>query len=237
MRFRYACAIGATVLPSAAPAQMTSVTQLPQQTQQQQQQQAQQMQQYLDMNQQHGPRPVQQQPPQPPYAPSPAPPAPPAPISYDTKPNVQVPSSISTPVQLLGQAYNVATGDRMRVTDGPRNANDQAVRMYDKFVAGDFSTYPGPLGQEIQAVYDAASQDMETPSSAVIAKMAEAIQKQVDAGRFVSSHLVNGAIDLRVRDLSLQEFTQLLTIAHQYGTVKFEDSPFPHLHVTIGAPQ
>jgi hypothetical protein len=63
--------------------------------------------------------------------------------------------------------------------------------------------------------------------------MAMVIQRQIDAGVFISSHLRQGAVDLRSRDLTAFEKKVVRMAAVEEGArVALETTP-PHFHLEV----
>lgn len=137
-------------------------------------------------------------------------------------------------VEVLAKRYSDATrtvenpnGSKLFINSGYRTPSEQASAMKKKFDGEGNKDYPGPLGTEVFKAYTAAKAAGENP----VEKMTATIEAQVADGKRISKHMVNNAIDIRVKDLTMPEWEALVSIAQppKYR-LKFEEVPF-HGHL------
>ena len=104
--------------------------------------------------------------------------------------------------------------------------------MYGKFVGPEWNIYKDKVAlTEIHSVFlkDRASRKSRDET---IRDMAEVIRRQVGQHRYISSHLIATAVDLRKVGLSAGDKEALVSAARAAGgrVVIDEGSP-PHLHI------
>lgn len=110
---------------------------------------------------------------------------------------VKVPDKISSKIDAVANDYHAETGKTLTVTDGVRTPRDQAERMYYKYSHGDFSTYKGPQGAQIAAIYRKGVADGKSPSQ-ILDDMTATIDRNLQDGNAISKHLYGrGAISDR----------------------------------------
>ena len=68
--------------------------------------------------------------------------------------SVHLSNEMSNVAESVGREFSEKTGRNLVVTGGARTPARQAEVMYDKFKAGDRSTYKGPSGSEILDIYN-----------------------------------------------------------------------------------
>ena len=151
---------------------------------------------------------------------------------YTVKAGVVLDAAATAYVAKVADAFYLATGKEVVVTSAYRSPEEQAAAMYGKFVGSEWNIYKdkGAL-TEIHSVF-LNDQAMRKSREQTISDMSEVIQRQVGQHRYISSHLVATAVDLRKVGLSSADKTALIKAARDAGgrIVIDEGSP-PHLHV------
>jgi uncharacterized protein YcbK (DUF882 family) len=106
--------------------------------------------------------------------------------------------------------------------------------MYAKYLAGSgHTTYRGPLGREVGAVYD-ASKNARDAEEVTVAKMEAVIVRQIAAGRFLSDHLTGHAMDFSVGNLTTHDIRTLEVIIREEGGVPNANEGAPlHVHASF----
>lgn len=125
--------------------------------------------------------------------------------------NVRVPPNIVDRVDRIAAEYYRITQQVFVITDGARTAADMAAILLPRLRteqgrANERWVYRRHLLllEEIIAAYDSHTTDAER-----LAAMTETIQRQIDAGRYISPHLKNNAIDIRSRGLGAVDIRAL----------------------------
>src|SRR5262249_55804256 len=107
----------------------------------------------------------------------------------------------------IAAAYFKDTGEDLVVTDGGRDATDQAARMFDKLENGEDLTklYKDQDAlKEITDAYDKAS-DADQSDEQVKQALADVIQRQMDDDVYISRHLEDNAFDVRSKDMTPEQ--------------------------------
>lgn len=166
--------------------------------------------------------------------------------AYDVKDaSVLIPARIQGTLQSLAQAFLAKTGKRLTVTDGTRQPEDQARRIYRKFRGGETeAAYANrsslgssktryQLAKELRDIYNKAIKKKQEEAQ-IIAELTSAIQSQIRDRNYVSEHLVEGAIDLRSNGIQ-QHHTVLLQLARERGIVVVDETRTrnPHYHLNF----
>jgi len=148
--------------------------------------------------------------------------------------SVHLSDDMSSVAESVGREFNQKTGKNLVVTGGARTPARQAEVMYDKFRAGDRSTYKGPSGREIQGIYDRGTAAGQTREQ-MLQGMAATIQSQKDAGHPVSRHLNDQALDFQSKYLTDRERADLQdAIRNNAGIPLVEGTP-RHIHGSFPA--
>lgn len=139
----------------------------------------------------------------------------------------------------IATRYHAATGKRLVVTGGDRDAHQQAKLMYKK-IEGDedlLALYVRTeLVRPILAAYEAEKSAKRHSERSVIAAMTKVIKAQVEQGEFVSRHLAFGAADVRARGLRDSDVAALKAAVRAEPGVQLVDernSTSPHLHLGL----
>jgi hypothetical protein len=151
---------------------------------------------------------------------------------YSLSTDVVVPSDIEDKVSKMADAYYAAKKADIVITDGERTTAQQAEYIYrklDKDGESDTSALYGN-GENIKAII-AAWKTKKTKDEQVQA-MTEALDKQVDAGKYISQHLRNNAVDVRSSDGT--DMAALKKAAEANGGSLLDESKKkagPHYHI------
>ena len=151
---------------------------------------------------------------------------------YTVKPGVVLNAAAVAYVAKVATAFHQSTGKEIVVTSAYRGPDEQASAMYGKFVGPEWNIYKDKVAlTEIHSVFlkDRASRKSRDDT---IRDMAEVIRRQVGQHRYISSHLIATAVDLRKVGLSPGDKQALMSAARAAGgrVVIDEGSP-PHLHI------
>lgn len=90
------------------------------------------------------------------------------------------------------------------------------------------SDYPRTSLQPIMDAYYTGGTEAQ-----IVARMTAVIQGQMDRGVYISPHLTGRGIDVRTRDLSVEQRDVLQRIAAQEGVRVHPEGRPPHLHLTF----
>ena len=156
----------------------------------------------------------------------------PMPVHYTTKLGVVLDANASAFVTKVADAFYKAVGKDVVVTSAYRGPAEQASAMYGKFEGPEWNIYRDKKAlTEIRTAYvqgKAAKASRET----IIADMTAVLERQVGEHRYISSHLVATALDLRKVGFSKTEVAALVTAARENGAkVVIDEGSPPHLHV------
>src|SRR5262249_24620693 len=141
---------------------------------------------------------------------------------------------MASKAEAIGQKFRERTGKTLQVTSGTRTSHSQARAMYVKYIAGyGHSTYRGPLGRQVGAVYEASKRAGDN-ADVTIAKMEAVIVRQIAAGHYISDHLTAHAIDFSVGNLNARDVRTLEGVIREEGGVPNanEGAP-PHVHASF----
>ena len=151
---------------------------------------------------------------------------------YAVKAGVVLDAAATAYVTKVADAFDLAIGKEVVVTSAYRGPEDQAAAMYGKFIGPEWNIYNDKDAlTEIHSVF-LKDQVMRKSREQIISDMTEVIRRQVGQHRYISSHLIATAVDLRKVGLSSAEKTALIKAARDAGgrIIIDEGSP-PHLHV------
>jgi hypothetical protein len=143
--------------------------------------------------------------------------------------SVQLSDDMSNVAESVGRAFNAQTKRNLVVTGGARTSARQAEVMYDKFRAGDRSTYRGPSGREVQNIYDRGTAAGQTREQ-ILQGMATTIQSQKDAGHPISRHLNDQALDFQSKYLTDQERAILQDAIRTNSGIPLVEGTPQHIH-------
>ncbi|MGS1078415.1 RHS repeat domain-containing protein [Pseudoxanthomonas beigongshangi] len=152
--------------------------------------------------------------------------------NYETKSGVRWSAAVEGKVDRIADRYNTATGGKITVTGGNRTAGEQAREMYGKITSGEgLGLYRNrDAAREIQSAYDNAVRSRATPE-ATMAAMTRTISDQMSNGVYISKHLIEGAVDVRSRDMSGAERTSFRQSATGIADTVLLETANPHWHL------
>lgn len=139
----------------------------------------------------------------------------------------------------IGAAYFEKIAKKFNVNSGTRTPYRQAAAMWVKY-AKDKKLSEYGTGAAITEILQAikTAQAAGKTGDAIVQAMADAIQKQVDRGVYISKHLKAGAIDIAVvasagvPAMSKTEKKTMIEIAKKVtGGNAFEETNPPHIHI------
>jgi len=157
-------------------------------------------------------------------------------VHYRVLPDVRMPAQIEAKVaQLADKAFEVAQKDVV-VTSGTRTPESQASAIQEKIALGDNVQGLYKDKQAVGAIlhaYREAKHEGKDAEEATGA-MADVIQRQVEDGVYISNHLRDNAVDLRISDLNGWQKRMLRKAAESVpGVSVHEESIPPHFHLDI----
>lgn len=153
--------------------------------------------------------------------------------------SLKLTKSSRTRLLAIAARYHAATGKKLVITGGDRDAKTQAKLMFKKLEKDEdlLALYVrDDLVKEILAAYEGAKGKKQHSERSVIRAMAKVIQSQIDEGEFVSRHLEFAAADVRSRDLRDADVEALrAAVRAEPGAqlVDERDSNAPHLHLNL----
>ena len=146
--------------------------------------------------------------------------------------SVVVPSTIEAKVKEMAEAYYKSKTQALVLTDGERSAANQATAMLNKLKSDGEAKVKNlykatALTQEVVDAWKSKTSEAEQ-----LTAMTDAIQKQIDAGKYISNHLQNKSVDVRSGGIDKAELEKAVTAAG--GTLLDEtDTKAPHYHLTF----
>src|SRR5205809_642139 len=154
---------------------------------------------------------------------------------YSLKPGVVLTEKVESKIAEIANEFFKASKKDLVVTSGSRTAAEKAAAMYTKLSLGDdLSEYVNkPARDEIKKAYDDGKSAGKTESE-IQKDMTKVIQGQMDVGVYISNHLLEGAVDVRIKDLTADEKKALKeAIKKGLGKDPLPESTPPHFHLEI----
>lgn len=158
-------------------------------------------------------------------------------VHYKVQPQIAIPLHIEKTVAQIAERTFEKGVRPIVVTSAARTPLSQADAMRVKIAGGDnivrLYANKQAAGEVLQAYKHAKHLGLGVEG--VNQEIAQAIQSQVDRGIFISNHLREGAVDIRIRDLSSTERHDLIASAQETEGVHktiLESIP-PHLHIEV----
>jgi hypothetical protein len=147
--------------------------------------------------------------------------------------SVEIPEGINDKVGEIADGFFTETGKDLVVTDGARDAEDQAKAMFDKLELGDDlqGLYSNKdAAAEIEDAYNEAQEagksDEETKEA-----MQAVIEEQIGNDVFISRHLTEKAFDVRSRDMTADEKAAFKKSVEDAGGKVITEGKPAHFHV------
>jgi peptidoglycan hydrolase-like protein with peptidoglycan-binding domain len=149
---------------------------------------------------------------------------------YDVRPDILVTAKLEEKMEELAKKVYDDTKPNHKITysSGYRGPDRQAKAMYDKLVKDSkaLDIYKAKeMAAEIKKAYDDNKSKGETET---VKKMIEVIEKQVAAGKYISNHMVSGAVDVSSVDKS--HYDKIRKFVKEMGYKEPLDEG-DHLHV------
>lgn len=158
-------------------------------------------------------------------------------LHYKVGQGVVLTSNVEKAVAALSNLYYANTKKDLHVNSGTRTAAQQASAMYDKLALGDsLSDYVNQdAAREVKKTYDGGIASKKNAVS-IQADMAAVIASQVAKGIYISKHLMAGAVDIRITDMTDSDKTAFKQAVKEQG--EFQDPPLeetkpPHWHLQL----
>jgi hypothetical protein len=131
----------------------------------------------------------------------------------------------------IADAYHEATGETLTVTDGSRDADDQAAAMFTKLENGDDLSHLYSNQDALHEIQDAYDEALNRGASddEIRAAMAAVIEQQIQDDVYISRHLTDNAFDVRSREMTQEQKDAFrASVESAGGTVIVEGD---HFHV------
>lgn len=150
---------------------------------------------------------------------------------YSVRSNILVTASLETKMEELAKKVYDDTKPNHKITysSGYRGPDRQAQAMYDKIVKNGMSSLDiykaKDLADEIKKAYN---DNKDKGEAETVKKMTEVIEKQVAAKKYISNHLVSGAVDVSSSDSA--HYEKIKKIVKDMGYKEPLDEG-DHLHV------
>jgi hypothetical protein len=160
---------------------------------------------------------------------------------YDIESGATVPFKVERLVDEIARAHYASTHHRLTITSGSRGPDKQARAMFDKLELGDniLALYRDQQSaREIKAAYDAGKK-AGTSAGEIVAAMTAVIQAQVDRGVYISRHLRDEAVDVRISDMGPDEAADFRrqVAKSELIAVGLEETQPPHFHLELVTPE
>jgi len=151
---------------------------------------------------------------------------------YTLKTGVKLTLALERKVAQIANAYHAITRKDIVITSGTRSPAKQAAAMFANMKKGDRLTVYNnqTLAGQIRNTFDAA-QAAGHSDQATISAMEQVIAKQVANGRFISKHLISGAVDVSVRNMSPQDKKIFIAVAKTIAKTVILETADPHFHL------
>lgn len=152
---------------------------------------------------------------------------------YTTKNGVVLAPAVAAAIGRVADEYFAATGKKLHITSGTRTPAEQASAMYEKLAeGGNFDDYENQVAAgEIAAEYDATQ-----PKASVVAAMTAVIDTQIANGVYISKHLLAGAVDVRITDMTADQkdaFKEAVAAEGSFRSPPLEEKKPPHWHLQL----
>jgi|GEM_PF-1730525 len=160
---------------------------------------------------------------------------------YDVESDATVPFAVERLVDRIARSHYASTHHRLTVTSGSRGPDKQARAMFDKLELGDniLALYRDQeAARQIKAAYDAGKKEGGSADK-IIEAMTTVIRAQVATGVYISKHLKDGAVDIRITDMGPDEaadFRKQVSESDDIIEVGLEETKPPHFHLELVTP-
>jgi hypothetical protein len=156
-------------------------------------------------------------------------------VPFSVAGDINIPTKVEKQVEKIARKVLERTGTRVVVTSAARTAQSQADAMRIKMDLGENPKRLYANKRAAGEIANAYSWAKKTglPTEAVTNTMAMVIQRQIDAGVYISRHLHEGAVDFRSRDLNAWEKRVVKQVAVEEGAKVLMESTPPHIHIEV----
>jgi hypothetical protein len=156
-------------------------------------------------------------------------------VPYQVVKGIEIPARIEKAVAHIAQKTYQKTGKRIVVTSAARSPQSQAAAMKHKLDLGESPRRLYANKRAAAEIENAYLWGRKTgmDGEQIVDTMASVIDRQIDAGTYISRHLKEGAVDLRSRDLSSAEKVAVRQAAKSLGARVMLESTPPHFHLEI----
>jgi hypothetical protein len=151
---------------------------------------------------------------------------------YTLDPGVKLTPALEKKMAQIANAYYVIARKDIRITSGTRSPAKQALAMFDNMKKGDRLTVyiNQTLAGQIRNAFDTA-QAAGQSDQATIAAMEQVIAQQVANGQYISKHLISGAVDVSVQNMSRQDEKIFDAVAKTIAKTVILETVERHFHL------
>jgi hypothetical protein len=151
---------------------------------------------------------------------------------------VEIPDEIKGDVSDIADAFHEKTGKDIVITDGSRDADDQASAMFEKMEAGknvDKLYLNKEALDEIKQVYE-DGKDAGKSDDEIKQDMSDVISEQMNNDTYISRHLLDNAVDVRISDMTKAQQDVFKKAAQDAGAKVIVEGDHFHVQFTPEKP-
>ena len=153
---------------------------------------------------------------------------------YSLKDGVILPAAIEQQVSQIADRYYLASGKDIIVTSGRRSYLSQATEMYKNRVRrGFFGNYKAKKVIDLleDIFIQGTTPTTKKPKAEIVREMEKVISIYAKRGTYISKHIIDGAVDIRSKNMSSQQKEAFrISAAGIASYVKLEGNP-KHWHL------
>jgi hypothetical protein len=151
---------------------------------------------------------------------------------YKLKSGVILDADIEKKIKLIADKYYLLSKKSIVITSGTRTAKSQASAMYGKMSGGDkLSVYRDQkTAKDILNAYSTAV-SLKKSKSETISEIQDKIDEQVKNKKYISKHLIKGAVDIRSRDMTEDDKFNFKKAASGIAVTVILETVPPHFHI------
>ncbi len=152
--------------------------------------------------------------------------------------SVHLSPCVAEEIGKLARAFHKKTRRGLIITDGDRSIRDQAVQLARKLRDREniIRLYrERDLAREVRKAWRALSAKQRRKKG--VATIEKVLERQVARGRFISQHMIKGAVDLRTLAFRARDLRILRRLIAEHGIRLLDEtrSRRPHYHLNVTA--
>jgi hypothetical protein len=153
--------------------------------------------------------------------------------NFDVKEGVTLAPDAATSFGTIADDYFEATGQKLTITDGSRDTQDQAQVMFNRLENDTLASYKNKDAEnEIRDAYNEGKEAGKS-NDEIVADMKSVIDQQVENGVYISNHLQDGAVDVRSHDMTPEQRQAFIdAVTNATGRPPLVEGD--HYHVELG---